>query len=138
METADIHKAAGVIIRDRKLLVSRSTGKDFFVAPGGKLEHGETSQEALKRELKEEQNIDIDVDALSVLGTFNAIAAGHEAQQQTLQMDVWVVSSYHGEPTPSAEIAENRWVNSQTQDIELGSIFAHDVIPRLKEADLID
>ncbi len=38
----DIHKAAGIIIRDKKLLVERSKGKEFFIAPGGTIEEGET------------------------------------------------------------------------------------------------
>ncbi|HVS58797.1 MAG TPA: NUDIX domain-containing protein [Candidatus Saccharimonadales bacterium] len=138
MSSPDIRKAAAVIIHDRKLLVSRSHGKDYFVAPGGKLDGDETSSQALVRELKEEQGIDIDPASLSLLGTFSAIAKGHEAEQQTVEMVVYVVPSYQGELSPHAEIAENRWVNSQTDDIELGSIFKHEVIPRLHEADLID
>jgi len=50
----DIHKAAGIIIKGRRLLVERSKGKDVFVAPGGKLELGETAIRAVIRELKEE------------------------------------------------------------------------------------
>ncbi len=54
---ATIHKAGGVIIHNRQLLLTRSAGKDFFVAPGGKLENNETSKQALVRELAEELKI---------------------------------------------------------------------------------
>src|SRR4051812_20782408 len=50
----DIHKAGGIIIRDKKLLVERSKGKDFFKTPGGSIELGETPKQALVRELLEE------------------------------------------------------------------------------------
>ena len=62
----DIHKAAGIIIRDRKILIERSYGKDTFMAPGGKLEQGETPSEAAIRELKEEFQLDVKASALSM------------------------------------------------------------------------
>jgi 8-oxo-dGTP pyrophosphatase MutT (NUDIX family) len=44
-----IYKAAGIMIEDRKLLVARQRGKPMFVAPGGKIEPGETGRMALVR-----------------------------------------------------------------------------------------
>ena len=80
----DIHKAAGIIIRDRRLLVSRSKNKDFFVAPGGKLEGDETAERALIRELYEEQGIVVEPADIALFGTFYGIAKGHEAEQFTI------------------------------------------------------
>lgn len=132
----DIRKAGGVIIRDRKFLVTRSAGKDFFIAPGGKLEEDETPQQALKRELTEEIQIDIDLNTLENLGTFYAEAAGKEGVM--LEMFVFIVNDYKGEPTPSSEVEEIRWINTQTAGIQIGSIFEHDVMPLLKKMNLID
>ncbi len=132
----DIQKAGGVIIRDRKFLVTRSAGKDFFIAPGGKLENNETPQEALKRELSEEIQIDININTLEDVGTFYADAAGKDGIK--LEMYVFKVNDYEGEPTPSSEVEEIRWISTLTQDIQLGSIFEHDVMPLLKESNLID
>jgi 8-oxo-dGTP diphosphatase len=137
-QKADIHKAAGVIINNRKLLVSREVGKDFFVAPGGKLDAGETAEQALVRELYEEENIVVKPEDLKLLDTFYAVAKGKEDAQTMLRMDVYMVGEYEGEITPSGDIEEDRWIDSTTTDIELGSIFAHDVIPRLKADGLID
>ncbi len=135
----DIYKSAGIIIQERKLLVSRSKDKDYFVAPGGKREKGETPQQTLVRELEEEQSIEVDETDLTLFGTFHAIAKGHEDEQLTVEMVVYTVGNYHGEIAPSNEIDENRWItSSDARDIELGSIFAHDVIPRLVRLDLID
>lgn len=133
----DIYKSAGVLLRDRQLLVTRSKGKDFFIAPGGKRETGETAREALQRELREELQIDIDPTSLETLGTFHALATGHEDVH--LKMDVFIVPNWDGEITPAAEVAEVRWINSLLPtDMNLGSIFHHDVIPLLKGRDLID
>lgn len=139
MEKIDIYKAAAVIIQDRKLLVSRSKGKDTFVAPGGKLEKDEAPKQALVRELREEQGVEVAEENLAYFGTFYAVAAGHEQEQLHLQMEVYVVNAYKGELQPQAEIEENRWVDSQSaSSIDLGSIFAHEVVPQLKGDDLID
>lgn len=136
MNETDIHKAGAVIIKNRKLLVSRSVGKDMFVAPGGKLEADEDELDALTRELKEEQNITIVRDDLIQLGTFEAVAAG-DVQQRKVRMGVWVVGAFDGELTPSSEIEENAWVDSKT-NLLLGSIFEHEVIPELVKRNLID
>lgn len=56
---------AGIIEKDGKFLIAkRKTGKCIgakWEFPGGKLEVGETLKECLKRELKEELNIDVEV-----------------------------------------------------------------------------
>ncbi|HSA06217.1 MAG TPA: (deoxy)nucleoside triphosphate pyrophosphohydrolase [Candidatus Gastranaerophilales bacterium] len=56
---------AGIIIKDNKILIAkRKTGKCIGASwefPGGKLEAGETLEECLKRELKEELNFDVEV-----------------------------------------------------------------------------
>ncbi len=31
-----IYKAAGIIIKNRKVLIERSYGKDFYISPGAK------------------------------------------------------------------------------------------------------
>ncbi|MGC9551516.1 NUDIX domain-containing protein, partial [Vibrio metoecus] len=45
---------AWVLIQDGKLLAVRSKGKALFYFPGGKREAGESDEEALIREIKEE------------------------------------------------------------------------------------
>lgn len=133
---ADIHKAGGVFIKDRHLLVTRAFGKDVFVAPGGKLEPGESSTDALLRELDEELQVNIDPSNLELLGAFHAIAAGHE--NMTLKMDVYLIKNFQGELLPNNEIEEIMWINTQTTGVPIGSIFEHDVMPMLKNMDLID
>ncbi len=133
----DIHKTAGILIQDRKFLVTRPKGKSYFISPGGKVELGETTYEALKRELREEIEIDIDTSDLQEFGTFYAPAQGQK--NKYLQMDVFLVTKWKGEIKPANEIEETMWIDSKLPpDIEVGSIFQHDVLPRLKSLDLID
>lgn len=134
----DIYKAAGIIIKDRRLLVERSTGKDVFIAPGGKVEKGETPKQGLVRELKEEFSLAIREDQLEEFGVFYAEAAGSHNAGKTVRMDVFVVKSF-GEIVPAREVEEVRWITSTLpDDIEVGSIFAHEVLPRLKQEGLVD
>ncbi len=133
----DIYKSAGILIKDRKALMERSIGKPAFVQPGGRIEPGETAKEALVRELKEEMSIDVDQKDLELFGTYSAAAANHPNQQ--VRMQVYVVKKWQGEILPNNEVEEIRWFNSDLpKDLEIGSIFVHDVVPRLKDEGLID
>lgn len=133
----DIYKAAGILIKDRKLLVEKSNNKDFFIAPGGSIEKGETPEEALVRELKEEFDITVKSDDFEEFGHFHAHAAGQE--ENIVHMTVFIVKKWEGEPSPHAEVEKIMWLTSDVQkDIKVGSIFEHEVIPRLKAKDLID
>lgn len=133
---ADILKAGAVIIVDRKLLVSRSKGKNVFVPPGGKLNEGENYLDALARELIEEQGITFDPSDARLLGEFEAEAAG-DKQRRIVRMAVYLIYNIIGNPHPANEIAENALVDSST-DIPLGSIVEHEIIPRLVQQGLID
>ena len=135
-EQVDIHKAGAVIIKDRHFLVTRAQGKDVFVAPGGKLEPGETAVGALLRELMEEVQMSAKEEDIDQLGTFTAQAAGNESK--IVKMEVFLVRNAQGEPIPASEIEEVMWVNTQTRGINMGSIFEHEVMPLLKQKDLID
>jgi 8-oxo-dGTP pyrophosphatase MutT (NUDIX family) len=137
-EPHTIHKAAGLIVRDRKVLVSRNQDKVHFIQPGGKLEPGESSEQALIRELHEEQGVVIEPHDLTYLGTFHAIAAGHEHDGVQLTLDAYLVA-YDGPLQPDHEIAENRWIGTaDAGSLHLASIMEHDILPLLKARNLID
>ena len=52
-------KIALVQIEDRKVLLALNKGSDKWYLPGGSREQGETDEETLTREVKEELNVDI-------------------------------------------------------------------------------
>jgi len=118
-------------------LVERSEGKEFFIAPGGSVEEGENPIQALIRELKEEFNIEVSEDDLEEFGTFTAPAAGQE--HRTVVMEVFMVKNWSGDIVPSSEVEEILWITSDIpKGIKVGSIFEHNVIPKLKQLNLID
>ena len=133
----DIHKASGIIIKDKKLLVERSRGKAFFISPGGSIEPGETAKQALKRELKEEFDIETEEDDFEHFDTSTAPAAN--SPEVNVVMETYMVKKYAGEPTPSSEVEELRWVTmADIGNLPMGSIFEHTVMPKLSEMGLID
>jgi ADP-ribose pyrophosphatase YjhB (NUDIX family) len=136
IQKTDIHKAGGIIVRNRRLLVERSKNKDYFIAPGGSLEENETPKQALVRELMEEFKITVEEKDLIPFGVFQAKAAGQE--EKTVQMDIFNVLKWHGEPTPDNEVEEIKWITSKPESIKIGSIFEHEVLPRLKSEGIID
>ncbi len=133
----DIYKAAGIIIKDRCMLVERSVGKPAFIAPGGRLLDGESATVALVRELAEEFGITVKESDLKPFGTFSGPAANHPNQQ--VHMEVYFVENWQGDISPGNEVEEILWLSSELpKDVEVGSIFGHEVLSKLKEQGLID
>ncbi len=52
-------RIAGIIIQDKKILMLKGKGYKELWTPGGKIEEGESDEDCLKRELKEEIGVDL-------------------------------------------------------------------------------
>lgn len=129
-----IVKCSAVIIRDRALLLTRKRGTDIFISPGGKPLTGEDHISCLKRELKEELNVD--TAKITPLGLFHGMA---EFEKVAIENHVYQVEVV-GQPVASAEIAEIAWVNYRKPPCEVGvgSVFRDNVLPLLFQRELID
>lgn len=53
------HRVAGVIIHENKLLAQKAVKQKNYYLPGGRIHFGESSKDALIRELNEELHIDV-------------------------------------------------------------------------------
>ncbi len=107
MEKTYIDKLAFIELRDRKVLETCSFGKDKWYIPGGKREVGESDQQALIREIKEELQVDILPETLEHYGTFEAQA--HGKPEGTVVRMTCYTGKYQGQLTPSAEVEKMDW-----------------------------
>jgi 8-oxo-dGTP diphosphatase len=106
-------KVAWVLVRDDRVLVTRSHGRDRFYFPGGHREPGESDSETLVREIDEELRAAIDPASMVHFGTFE-IGEGHP-EHGPFRM-ICYTADHHGELTPSREIAEKAWFRYADRD----------------------
>jgi 8-oxo-dGTP diphosphatase len=95
-----------VHIRRRRLLAVRSAASDRFYLPGGKPEAGETLEEALEREIREELAIDL----VHVQLLFTVTAPAYGLQPPTALTMHCYGGDPRGRPQPGGEIAELAWL----------------------------
>jgi ADP-ribose pyrophosphatase YjhB (NUDIX family) len=129
-----IDKLAWIEIKDKKILSTRSFGKDKYYIPGGKREANETDLEALTREIKEELSVDLEANSLNFVGVFEAHAHGHEAAV-SVKMTCYI-ANYTGAMKASSEIEEIIWLT--TADRNKISAVDQLIFDYLHQKDLLD
>lgn len=128
-----IDKIGYVLIKDRKLLLSWETGKTAWILPGGKREAGETDLEALKRELKEELNVELIPESAKFFEVFEGQA--HGKPEGVMVRIICYQGDYIDEFKPQPPVERIGWVTSKEKKL---SIPGKKLIKYLKEKDLID
>lgn len=129
-----IDKVALLDVKERKVLVARSAGKDKFYMPGGKREGDETDIEVLKREIKEEIGLELDDDSIIYFNTYIGQAHG-KAEGVMIEMKCFT-AEFEGVPKPKGEIEELAYLGYDNKNI-LGGI-AQVIFEDLKSKNLID
>ncbi|MFJ9904284.1 NUDIX domain-containing protein [Streptomyces sp. NPDC101152] len=106
-------KVAWILVRDDRVLVTRSHGTDRFYLPGGHREPGESDPETLVREIREELRATIDAGSMVHFGTYE-IGEGHP-DHGPFRM-ICYTAGHRGELTPAREIAEKAWFRYADRD----------------------
>lgn len=108
----NVYVVAGAIIKNNKVFSAQrgNKGKTAFKweFPGGKIDEGETPQQALHRELIEELSINVKVDELitSIVDEYDDVV---------LHIDTYKCELISGTPTLSEHIAM-QWSNKEELD----------------------
>ena len=111
--TVHYHVAAG-ILRDadgRILITERLCDGPFnglWEFPGGKIADGESAEDALRRELREELGIKVTASA-------HYMKLHHEYPDRSVRLEFFLVTSWQGEPA-GLESQALRWVNAYDLD----------------------
>lgn len=135
----DITKASAILIRDRKVLIVRKKGLDTWISLGGKPEPGETMEDALRREVKEEVGLELSEEPKEYhISPIEPVAGKPEL---TIIIYTYLISA-DGEPklNPEDNVEELHWLSRaefESGEFELGSVLQQFVVPKLIEDDLI-
>ena len=128
-----IEVAAGVLFRSGKLLITkRKKGSHlggYWEFPGGKRERGETFQQCLQRELKEEIGVEVTVDECLHVKS-------HQYPEKLVYIEFFLCLAAKGDPHP-LDCQEIKWIKKKElnkyefpeADLELLQILA--VRPKL-------
>ncbi|MFA4872822.1 MAG: NUDIX domain-containing protein [Patescibacteria group bacterium] len=129
-----IDKLAWIHLKDKKILVTLSKGKDAWFMPGGKRFAGESDEQTLIREVREELNLDLVPSSIRYYGTFQAQAYGKPID--TFVRLTCYTADFNGIPTPSNEVAQCDYFNyAQKSKTTPASLLLFD---DLKQKNLID
>ena len=104
---AVIEKIAWIHVQEGKILSTLSKGKSTYYIPGGKREEGESDEETLVREAKEELDVNVILDTVSFIGTYVAPSDG-AAEGVMIEMTCYM-SDYEGVLKASSEIDHFVW-----------------------------
>ena len=125
-----VHVVAGVIVRAGKVLAAHrptSASGAGWEFPGGKVEPGETGEQALRRELLEE--LDLLLSTVRLLGSVE-----HDYPRFRLLMDCYLCTPGRDAVPVAAEHDELRWVGRE-ELAELDWLAADERVVDLLEGD---
>ena len=130
---AYIDKLALILVRGRQQLVARSRGKTVYFTPGGKREPGESDEQALRRECKEE--LTVGLKNIQPYGIFEAQAFGKPVGTN-VRMTCYT-ADYEGTLQPSDEVEELLWIKSDFPRKKM-TVTGLMILDDLKKKNIID
>ena len=98
--------AGAIIVKENKVLLEKRAVepfKGYWTLPGGKIEFGETAEQAVKREIKEELNVALEIDHFQ--GYYDEIFP----QLNIHYVALIFVGTITGEIKPNKEVADWKW-----------------------------
>ena len=106
-----------------------------FIMPGGQLDEGENDLNCLSREIKEELNVNLDLNSLIFINEYNDIASGDLTKDVSIRL---YQGKILGIPKPSSEIINYYWIGKE--DIgnkRVSPIIRNKIIPDIVKKNII-
>jgi 8-oxo-dGTP pyrophosphatase MutT (NUDIX family) len=130
----DYHKAGLLYIRDGRVLLCRKKHTtSLLILPGGSFEQGETAEECLMRECREELG-EVEISNLRHLGDYESPAAG--AEHKTVRIELYA-ADLCGTPAAHSEIRELVWFGPQDDEALLAPSLRNVIFPDLRRRGIL-
>ncbi|MBM3232116.1 NUDIX domain-containing protein [Candidatus Pacearchaeota archaeon] len=110
-------RVAAIIIKDKKILLEKEYSGEIFGTPGGAVDKGEENLDALKREIKEELNIEVEKAEL-----YYVRECVHTKFKIPQKEESYIVT-FRGVPKPCNEIEEIKWLSKEEIQTEKVIVF---------------
>lgn len=94
----------GVVVRDERVLAIRRADNGHWETPAGILEHDETFEACVEREVREETGVEVRASRLT--GVYKNMA--HPKRPVTM---VWLCDYMSGQPRHTEEAVDVRWLD---------------------------
>lgn len=126
-EMADYEKAGLLTIREGRVLLCRKKHTtSLLILPGGVKEPGETAEDCLRREIREELG-EVELGPISLLGSYISPAA---VPGKTVQVELYA-GDLNGEPCATSEIKELTWFGRDDDPLLLAPSLRERIFPDL-------
>jgi 8-oxo-dGTP diphosphatase len=131
---ADHHKAGLLHLKDGRVLLCRKKyTTSLLILPGGALERGETPEDCLRRECREELG-EVELSNLHYLGNYESAAAGQDGK--TVKIELYA-GELQGTPAAHSEIQDLVWFGPQDDAALLAPSLRNVIFPDLRRRGLI-
>jgi 8-oxo-dGTP diphosphatase len=108
IEVTDVQRVTNcVLVKDNKVLLLQKPRRGWWVAPGGKMEQGESIKEAVIREFREETGIYIKNPKIK--GIFTITIKENEKVVSEWMMFTFLVTEFDGSNIPESEEGTLQW-----------------------------
>jgi 8-oxo-dGTP diphosphatase len=104
MDEPEVKAAGGVVRRDGRIAIVHRPRYDDWSLPKGKLDPGETWEEAALREVREETGLECS------LGEELSSTRYHDRKGRSKLVRYWLMDPVGGEFAPNDEVDELRWL----------------------------
>jgi 8-oxo-dGTP diphosphatase len=132
---ADYHKAGLLYLKDgRVLLCRKKRDTSLLILPGGKLEPGETAEECLRRECREELG-QVEITGLRYIGDYESSAAGQDGK--TVRIELYA-GQLEGTPAAHSEIQELVWFGPADDAALLAPSLRNVIFPDLRRRGFLE